>query len=110
MSVLETDIVDYIYLDDDEETPVLVVSDPLSWRGPGEAAHLDALREKLNAQIAFVETGQIKGVWPCYDGGRVKVEVVARCALNPTASEFYVQASRVMTQANMDLHFRLWDA
>jgi hypothetical protein len=26
------------------------------------------------------------------------------------ASQFYVQASRVMTQANMDLSFRLWDA
>jgi hypothetical protein len=110
MSVLETDIVDYIYLDDDEETPVLVVSDQLSWRGESQAAHIDALRDKLNAQIAFVESGQIRGVWPDYDGRRVKVEVVARCALNATANEFYVQASRVMTQANMDLYFRLWDA
>jgi len=110
MSVLETDIVDYIYLDDDEETPVLVVSDPLSWRGEGEESHLDMLRDKLNAQIAFVESGQIKGVWPHYDGGRVKVEVVARCPLNAIASQFYVQAGQVMTQANMDLCFRLWDA
>jgi hypothetical protein len=109
MSVLETDIVDYIYLDDDEETPVLVVSDPLAWQGKDQA-HLDALRDKLNAQIAFVESGQIKGVWPYYDGGRVKVEVVARCALNEAANAFYVQASRVMTKANMDLCFRLWDA
>lgn len=110
MSVLETDIVDYIYLDDDEETPVLVVSDPLSWRGDAEAAHLDALREKLNAQIAFVESGQICGVWPDYDGRRVKVEVVGRWALNASANAFYVQASQVMTKANMDLYFRLWDA
>jgi len=110
MSVLETDIVDYIYLDDDEVTPVLVVSDPLSWRGDAEAAHIDALRDKLNAQIAFVESGQIRGVWPGYDGRRVKVEVVARWALNDSACEFYDRASQVMTRANMDLCFRLWDA
>ncbi|HWA63810.1 MAG TPA: DUF6572 domain-containing protein [Caulobacteraceae bacterium] len=110
MSVLETDIVDYIYLDDDEETPVLVVSDPLTWRPPEDAVHLDALREKLNAQIAFVETGQIKGVWPGYAGGLVRVEVVARCALNEEASHFYGVAQQVMSKANMDLCFRLWDA
>ena len=79
-------------------------------RGEGEESHLDMLRDKLNAQIAFVESGQIKGVWPHYDGGRVKVEVVARCPLNAIASQFYVQAGQVMTQANMDLCFRLWDA
>ena len=110
MSVLETDLVDYIYLDEDEATPVLVVSDPLTWRPPEDAVHLDALRDKLNAQIAFVETGQIRGVWPPYSGGLVKVEVVARCALNDAASEFYVVAKRAMAKANMDLAFRLWDA
>ena len=82
----------------------------LAGGGAGEASHLDALRDKLNAQIAFVESGQIRGVWPDYDGGRVKVEVVARCPLNPMATAFYVQASRVMTAANMDLSFKLWDA
>src|SRR3954454_14828870 len=110
MSVLETDLVDYIYLDDDEETPVLVVSDPLSWRPPEDALHLDALREKLNAQIAFVETGQLRNIWPVYDGRLVRVEVVARCKLNDAASAFYVVAKDAMAKANMDLAFRLWDA
>jgi hypothetical protein len=110
MSVLETDIVDYIYLDDDEETPVLVVSDPLTWRPPEDADHLDALRAKLNAQIAFVETGQLQNVYPPYSGGLVRVEVVARCSLNDAASAFYGVARQVMNKANMDLCFRLWDA
>ncbi len=30
VSVLETDLIDYIYLDGQDETPVLVVSDPLT--------------------------------------------------------------------------------
>ena len=110
MSVLDTDLVDYIYLDDDEETPVLVVSDPLTWRPPEAATHLDALRDKLNAQIAFVESGQIKGVWPDYSGGLVRVEVVARCALSDEASYFYGVAQKAMSRANMDLSFKLWDA
>jgi len=110
MSVLETDLVDYIYLDDDSDVPVLVVSDPLSWRPPEDQRHLDALRDKLNAQIAFVETGQIRAIHPAYEGGLVRVEVVAKCPLTEAASAFYGFARRVMTGANMDLCFQLWDA
>ncbi len=110
MSVLETDLIDYIYLDDDTDTCVLVVSDPLSWRPPDEKRHLGALRDKLNAQIAFVETGQIRAVWPEYDGGQVRVEVVARCPLTRGAGEFYYLARDVMEKANMDLRFQLLDA
>ena len=110
MSVLETDIVDYVYLDEDDATPVLVVSDPLTWKPPEDEGHLEALREKLNSQIAFVETGQIRGVWPGYQGGIVRVEVVARHALNTAAEEFYGIAKRIMTKANMDLRFHLCDA
>ena len=110
MSVLETDLIDYIYLDDDEQTPVLVISDPLTWRPPEDQRHLDALRDKLNAQITFVETGQIKGVWPDYAGGPVRVEVIARCRLTQSAGRFYDLARKVMTGANMDLRFQLLDA
>jgi hypothetical protein len=110
MSVLDTDIVDFVYLDDDDLTPVLVVSDPLTWKPPEDAGHLEALREKLNNQIAFVESGQIAGVWPGYQGGLVRVEVIARHALNRAAEEFYGVAKRVMTQANIDLQFHLCDA
>jgi hypothetical protein len=110
MSVIETDIVDYVYLDERELTPVLVVSDPLSWRPPDDASHLDLLRDKLNSQIAFVETGQIRGVWPGYAGGLVKVEVMARHALTRAAEEFYGLARGVMKKANMSLDFHLCDA
>jgi hypothetical protein len=109
MSVLDTDLVDYVYLDDSTQTPVLVVSDPLTWKPPEDEDHLEALREKLNAQIAFVETGQIRTVWPGYAGGLVKVEVVARYALNRAAREFYNVAETVMQRANMRLDFRLCD-
>lgn len=110
MSVIETDLIDYVYLDEATATPVLVVSDPLSWKPPQDEDHLDALRDKLNAQIAFVETGQIKGVWPGYAGGLVKVEVIARYSLTKAAQDFYGAASRVMTKANMQLDFCLCDA
>jgi hypothetical protein len=89
---------------------VLVVSDPLTWRPPEDQRHLDVLRDKLNAQIAFIETGQIKSVWPRFDGRQVRVEVIARCPLTGAASEFYTLARQVMTKANMDLRFQLLDA
>ena len=110
MSVLETDLVDYIYLDDESATPVLVVTDPLTWRPPEDEVHLDALRDKLNSQIAFIETGQIKSVWPAFKGELVRVEVVARCPLTGMAERFYEVARKTMTGANMDLRFQLLDA
>jgi hypothetical protein len=94
----------------DAAMPVLVVSDPLTWTPPEDEGHLEALREKLNSQIAFVESGQIRGVWPGYAGGIVRVEVVARHALNQAAEEFYGIAKRVMDKANIDLQFHLCDA
>jgi hypothetical protein len=110
MSVLETNLIDYIYLEGDDGVPVLVVSDPLSWRPPEDQRHLTALRDKLNAQIAFVETGQLVGVWPSYCGGLVRVQVVARHALTEAAEDFYSLAREVMTEANMDLSVRMLDA
>ena len=63
MSVRDVDIVDYVYLEDGTQTPVLVVSDPLTWKPPEDEDHLEMLREKLNSQIAFVDSGQIRSVW-----------------------------------------------
>lgn len=110
MSVRDIDIVDYLYLEDDTGTPVLVVSDPLTWKSPEEEDHLEMLREKLNSQIAFVETGQLSSIYPPYKGGMVRVEVVARHALSAAAREFYGVAERIMRKSNLDLQFRLCDA
>ncbi|HXV01052.1 MAG TPA: DUF6572 domain-containing protein [Caulobacteraceae bacterium] len=110
MSVLDTRQIDYIYLEGDDETPVLVVNDPLSWRPPKDRHHLRALREKLDAQIAFVETGQINSVWPGYGGGKVRVQVHACCALTETAEAFYSAVREAMIRANIDLRVQLLDA
>ena len=112
MSVLDTNIIDYIFLDEgDPQIPVLAVNDPLSWRPPEDRRHLWALREKLKTQVAFVETGQLNVVWPSYQGGLVRVQVYASCSLNDAAQDFYVSAGKaMMDDANMELRVRLLDA
>jgi hypothetical protein len=108
MSVQEIDTVDYIYLEDETEAPVLVVSDPLGWTPREEKPHIELLTEKLNTQIVFVNTGQIVQVWPEFrDGKIVWVEVAGRCALSPRAEEFYHHAGQVLADANMRLRFML---
>ena len=94
MSIRDVDVVDYAYLEDDTGMPVLVVSDPLTWKPPEDEDHLELLREKLNSQIAFVETGQLGALYPPYRGGLVRVEVVARHALNLDAREFTASPAR----------------
>lgn len=112
MSILETNIIDYIFLDEgDPQVPVLAVNDPLSWRPPEERRHFWALREKLKTQVAFVETGQLNVVWPSYQGGLVRVQVYASCSLTDAAQDFYATAGRsMMDDANMELRVRLLDA
>lgn len=110
MSVREVDVVDYVYLEDDTQIPVLVVSDPLGWKEPDIDGHLELLREKLNSQIAFVDSGQINTLWEPYSGGMVRVEVIARHALTAEGYEFYRAAAEVMRESNIDLQFRLCDA
>ena len=108
MSVRETDTIDYIYLEEQGEAPVLVVSDPLGWTPPEEEPHIELLREKFNTQITFVNSGQLIQVWPEFrDGKVVWVEVAARCALSKRAEAFYQQAGGVMANANMKLRVML---
>jgi hypothetical protein len=108
MSVQETDTIDYIYLEERSDAPVLVVSDPLGWSPPEEAPHIELLTEKLNTQIAFVNTGQIVQVWPEFREDRIVwVEVAARCALSPRAEQFYQHAGSVLAEANMKLRLML---
>jgi hypothetical protein len=108
MSVQETDTIDYIYLEERSEAPVLVVSDPLGWGPAEEAPHIELLTEKLNTQIAFVNTGQIVQVWPEFRDGRIVwVEVAARCSLSQRGQAFYQHAGSVMAEANMKLRLML---
>jgi hypothetical protein len=110
VSVLDTQLIDYIFLEPDDDTPVLVVSDPLSWRPPEDRHHIKMLREKLRAQVAFVETGQLTSVWPAWGGGPVRVQVYASCALTDAAQEFYITAREAMIASNIDLRVQLLDA
>ena len=110
MSVQQIDTVDYIYVEAQSEEPVLVVSDPLGWTSSEEDPHIELLTEKLNTQMAFVNTGQIAEVWPAFhEGVQVWVEVAGRCALSRRAEAFYQHAREVLAGANMGLRFMLLD-
>lgn len=108
MSVQEIDTVDYIYLEENDRAPVLVVSDPLGWTPAEESRHIDLLTDKLNTQAQFVASGQIGQVWPQFgDGELVWVEVAARCALSRRAEAFYDRAREMLSQTNIGLRVTL---
>jgi hypothetical protein len=108
MSVHEIDTVDYIYLEEEDHAPVLVVSDPLGWTPTEENRHIGLLTDKLNTQVQFVSSGQILQVWPeFHNGNLVWVEVAARCALSRRAEDFYDHARSVLSETNMGLRVML---
>lgn len=108
MSVRETDEVDYLYLDEPNGRPVLVVTDPLGWSPAEEGEHMELLRQKLNSQVVFAASGQIGKVWPDWTGqAPVLIEVAARYALSQRAQAFYRTAEEKLDEAGVGLRLVL---
>ena len=79
MSIEETQKIDLVATRPDSTEVRLVMTDHLDWADP--QAHLRLLQEKLNAYIAFVESGQI------YDMDEPAVERNAQITIVVAAQE-----------------------
>ncbi len=94
MAVDQAKIVDAIGIDPATGEVVLTISDHLDW-GNGEH-HLQALQEKLNTYISFVESGELHRVYPDSSNRTVLIDLVARHEFTPEAERFFALARSVM--------------
>ena len=62
MTVEQTKVIDIISLDKRTGQVILTVSDHLEWND--STRHQEILQAKLNAYLAFVESGEILGKYP----------------------------------------------
>ena len=97
MSIEETQKIDFVGTRPDSQEVRLVMTDHLDWRDP--QAHLMLLQEKLNAYIAFVESGQIYEMEKpeVRRGAEITIVVAAKEEPPTETADFFEQVKEVLS-------------
>ena len=103
MSVEETGVVDIVGIDRKTGHVVLTIADHLDWSN--STKHQATLQKKLNAYLAFVESGEIFHKYPDAKDRPVAFRVVFRVAPDAEGRAFLARARQVIESAG----FSLWD-
>jgi hypothetical protein len=109
MAVDQTDKIDAIGVDRSSGCVVLTISDHLPWT-VADDGHLDLLRDKLNAYLSFVESGQLIEAYPDAAGRHVVICVVGKHDLSAPASEFFGNATETVAASGLTLPFERFAA
>jgi len=104
MSIDDLTVVDAVGVDQMTDEVVLLLSDHLEW--DPEQKHIDALREKLNLYIRFIESGEILQKFPDSVGRKCCVNVVMKFRPSSLGLQFLANASRTLDQAGIVLRWK----
>lgn len=105
MSLDATGEIDAIGVERDSEMVVLSIVD--SWTWEDERRHLQALQDKINAYFAFVESGEIYGLYPSAAAKGIRIDVIGRYDPPVEAIAFLEKASEVASQLGLVIRHRL---
>jgi hypothetical protein len=100
MSVDQVDVIDLISTDGAGDV-VLTVSDHLDWSDSSH--HQTILQKKLNAYLAFVESGEILQKYPDSAGRPILFKVVSKFRPDTEGSLFLKRAGEVIESAGFKL-------
>ena len=99
MSLDNLEVVDAVGTEKNSDTVVLNLLDAWDW--DDERAHLIALQDKLNAYLAFVESGQIYEDYPTAAGKALRIDVISRYPMPEAALAFLEKAATVASQLSI---------
>lgn len=106
MSVCEAQKIDVIGFDSSSQQVVLTVSDHLPWDGGDE--HAEILQAKLNAYLAFIESGEVAEAYPrASEAVGYRIEVVGKYPPDDAGAEFIAAVQEVIEEAGFEMRFRL---
>lgn len=75
MSIEQTNVVDFIGIEESTGRVVLTISDHLPW---DDDEHFPLLQEKLNRYLAFIESGEIHESYPEASGRMPVIDLVLK--------------------------------
>jgi hypothetical protein len=105
MSVENPKTVDFVSLGSEPNTALLVVSDHLDWHNSLE--HQLTLQEKLNAYLAFIESGDLYRDFPKAAGKRVEIRAVFQFAPDSSGESFLQKAEEAIRRAGFQFSYRV---
>jgi hypothetical protein len=97
MSVEQSKVVDFIGVDNETGGVVLTISDHLDWTNSQN--HQAIFQDKINAYLAFVESGEILQRYPDAKGKPVALEVVFKFKPDISGLQFLAKVREVIESA-----------
>ena len=101
MSVINTNEIDAIGLDENTNDVYLTVKDDLDWTD--EIYHINKLQEKLNTYLRFIESGEVYDVYPEAKGRKFSIEILAKFNVPKSGMDFISKAGAVISKAGFKL-------
>ena len=105
MSVLDEDVVDAIGVETSSGKVVLTVADHLDWAD--EKGHLLALEKKLNAYLAFVESGELNESYPDSLGREPVIDIVGQFPIPKAGRSFLERVRPIAASAGIEVRNHL---
>ncbi|WP_420843048.1 DUF6572 domain-containing protein [Geothrix alkalitolerans] len=106
MAVDQPNVIDIVAIRPGEPLTRLVIADHLDWTLEDE--HLLALQAKLNAYLAFVESGQLSREYPGTGGNLVRIEVAFLHEPSQQAKEnFLPKAAQIIEKAGLSFSWQV---
>ena len=105
MAVDDPKTIDFVSVTGDSGTTLLVVSDHLDWMDT--LGHQEKLQAKLNAYLAFVESGEIFEKFPDAVGKPVEMRVIFLCPPDGAGAQFLGRAKDAIETAGFALSYQV---
>ena len=101
MTIEQTDVVDIISHDKDNNELNLIISDHLEWDEENEKLLL--LQEKLNSYLAFLESDEVLEHYPNSKYDAYIIKIVSKHTPNKEAEKFLNLAKETIIEAGFNL-------
>lgn len=103
MSVDQKDKIDFVGISEDGKQIRLTISDHLDWSH--EKEHLYALQEKVNAYVAFIESGQIRDYSKKITPDSINIKIYFLHEPTNLVYEFLEHTKKVLSSIPVTLDF-----
>ncbi|MFH1712178.1 MAG: DUF6572 domain-containing protein [Patescibacteria group bacterium] len=106
MSINEANKIDFLAFTNDGQGVHLVITDHHDWT-TDEQAHLFLLQEKINAYLAFIESGEIYKNSPECEDKVITIKISFKHPPTDHACDFLKKAEQVINKININLDYRV---
>lgn len=101
----QTNVVDFIGLDDKTTKCKLAITDHHNWED--ELNHLLLLQEKINAYISFIESGEIYKSYPLSKEKQMEIEIHFKYQPSNKCIAFLEQVMLVLKEIDAELSWEV---